>query len=84
MARLQICQHGQYPIKENDVVLVGHVVMAVTLTQFWVFLDGHIWRSMGQCLHQSQANHIGGSFTRGLLATHIHDGTLNTPRDDGR
>ena len=83
MTLFQFCQQLQNAVKQHQIMLMGHVMVAITRPQLRVLFHWHIRGGMGQSLHQGHADDIGSRFPRGLLAPHIHHSKLDAPRDDG-
>ena len=84
LATAQRGQHGQHAVKQAEVVSVLQVVVPVAIPQFGVFFLWHIRRGMGQCLHQPQADHVGGCAVIRHRAAHIGHGALDAAHDDLR
>ena len=82
MTFAQVLQHGQHTLEQTDVVLMRHIVMAITLAEQRVFLFRHVGGRAGQGRYQGHADHIGGGLVAGHLPTNIGNGVLNAAHDD--
>ncbi|MFM8692205.1 MAG: HAD family hydrolase, partial [Limnohabitans sp.] len=71
LARLELCEHLEYTVKQADVVLVGPVVISIAFTQQGVPVFGHVGRRMRQRGHERHADHVRSLFAGRYRAPHI-------------